>query len=380
MKIRIALLLFFVNVLLVIHHSHSLIQMEYQNNINPSLVSTHFGYPSQQLYLPVDIKAQFTWVTPRRYEYRESLTGKILSDFIEIKINDDRFYGNEYEDVIHLGDDIAFSVPNFNLLLVSEFSNGDGHVKSALGFAFRFQDEKYSLIHQLKKQGQINSLSFSFVRDLSKRDGYFFVGGVPPEIEKTPSTSCKVHGMNNYWDCVMNKVKIGEHEYINYDYSYFDTSLKMIYAPPRFMEFFNTIFLEDALKNDQCQIKKYTWTVKYGCSSEYLTKFPKITFYLDDKPYVLSGKSMFNCDWDICDLYIIENKRSNDWIFGTLFLENYHLLFDYENQQIHFYENTKTFTEIVNSRKSFPFVFVNILIVSVGIGILVLAKKKFKMF
>ena len=120
-----------------------------------------------------------------------------------------------------------------------------------IGFALTFRDYSMSLIHQLKKHGYINELSFTFntghhyIRDL-----YF---GKPPSslfLKPMNKSTCHVNTSfpHNNWNCKVDHIYFTNHsqnKYNEHTLSYFNTVLYETKAPLSFIHFIKNVVLSE---------------------------------------------------------------------------------------------------------------------------------------
>ncbi|XP_014274645.1 lysosomal aspartic protease isoform X2 [Halyomorpha halys] len=65
-----------------------------------------------------------------------------------------------------------------------------------------------------------------------------------------------------------------------------------------------------------------------------ITILPTLTFHIEDTAYNISGKDYVIQLSDICVIGFMENRNSNQWVLGYLFLKNFYTIFNYGTRQI----------------------------------------------
>lgn len=246
---------------------------------------------------------------------------------------------NEIEDYFSLYNisTIQKGLLNFNLMTGMKYYF---ELKESLAFPSNYINEKHSIIHYFKQIGLINKLSFSILYDIGL--GQLFLGGIPDNrIINRKHSYCTIIGKNNYWDCLMISIELHnstKHSVINNAFSpqyiYFDTVKEFIQVPSEFFaSFFN--FYNDVIKNANCNLKGAINSRKLFCEGIPFTQNETLSFVINNYNYTIELYSLFECNANNYCILMLEEK--DKWIFGTFFLKLYHILFDYDNQKIHFY-------------------------------------------
>lgn len=216
--------------------------------------------------------------------------------------------------------------------------------EDCISLKYKYKDEKFSIIHQLKKQNTIKSLSFG----LSKIDsikGYLFFGGIPnSEIERTKRKhigKCKVNLQSDNWGCDLQYIIVNNKSellFVNKYPTFFDVLDSKIIIPNDFFTFLEKNFFSSLINESKCSkviVSDKNWI---ECLTKFLPEKMNITFIINNL--------LFN--FNVHDLFTINEKKSffnlithskyeNQWIFGNFFFEKYITLFDYENNDITFY-------------------------------------------
>lgn len=261
---------------------------------------------------------------------------------IQIKLVSKKYtiIGKEIEDLFSFEDD------NFGpqIRLRFDFIDNDpsAYYLNRISLPFAFENEAYSIVHQMKYKGIIDHLSFSKIK--LNIVSYFYFGGIPDEYitNNTVISHCNVIGNNSYWDCLINSITIRNNSKV-YTFelhpgtvAVFDFEKIFIYAPSNFLDFLlNTIFKDD-LEKGNCSVADSSFR-RLTCKINIEFKIGNITFVIGEYNYTIGFEQFIKCSIGICFLDILDNPDGNYWKLGSLFYESFDVLFDYELKKIFFY-------------------------------------------
>ena len=169
----------------------------------------YIGEPEVKVLLPLDQEMQILWADSGGYRVENSSTSKVIND-TEISFRYNRFYGKTISDKICLRNNIDINTNEIvndtkNIILDDFWFIKVGYIRGydnrvgGIGLAYKFADERYSLIHQLKEKNIISHLSYGFIPSLlintyeqsenekinetsfnnKNKDGIVFFGGIP---------------------------------------------------------------------------------------------------------------------------------------------------------------------------------------------------------
>lgn len=125
-------------------------------------------------------------------------------------------------------------------------------VRNSLAMAYSFSEDNYSLVHLLKKNGNIDKLAFSIVRD--KTDKYIYFGGIPEEsIINLYESNLKVLGRTNYWDCLLFEVILINDTINIYQMNDDDNSSYTYFEPKSFLNKLYSTYLKEVLDSSLCK-------------------------------------------------------------------------------------------------------------------------------
>lgn len=241
------------------------------------------------------------------------------------------------------------------------------------GFSHRFENESYSIVHQLKEKGYINHLAYAFVPNLTGT-GVTYFGGIPDEIRQTKKGGmCNVNTTKKKWSCELKRINFGDFKYDNKFRFHFQVGDEPIYAPFDFLDTLMKSFFKDYLASGNCSMADLIKDV-VKCNITTIKEMPPFELTFDDYKYSLDAIDLFEVTDDKMGYFnVLQNPFSNNtWQIGITFLKHFDTLFDHENERIEFFSNTKTITYI--PFEYFTFFIINSIMLSVGILLIVIIK------
>ena len=219
-------------------------------------------------------------------------------------------------------------------------------VKEFIGLAFHFNNENYSLMHQLKKNNRINELSFTFERyDRDKVNNELYIGGYPKEkIINQHKASLNVNDKFNSWGVNLYEINIEDHQRVisSYDNSHFaiiNTNDDMIYVTKDVFSYIKRNVFSRYINENICEYIEEDNSLYINCLLTELYDFPNITIVIDGVHFTLPKRKLFvpiNSE-DPYSTCIIQSKSFDYFILGTSFFDEYITQFNYEQKQITFY-------------------------------------------
>lgn len=260
---------------------------------------------------------------------------------------------NETRNVLEYESKLELSESKLQLNLpVNIIDNNDDdkkYVESRIGLSYRYDDERFSLVHSLKQEHIISHLSFAFNRVFSSTSSkpQMYFGGIPQTVKNKYKykASFKVNESHKEWGINLINVRIGNEsfniDYNNTFYSYLNTKDSIIKAPLSFMKFLNESIFNELYKQRKCSYR-YGRTHSIDCFMREIDTFPTITFHFEGYLFSFNIYSLFNViERGEFGLFLIQSNEYNDyqWVFGNMLFENYLTEFDYETNLITFYSS-----------------------------------------
>lgn len=226
-------------------------------------------------------------------------------------------------------------------------------IYDGLTFALHPANESFSILHQLKKEGQISKMVYAFEpKEIRLTEGNLHLGGLPENITKNKYFGkCKV--INDSWGCNLRYIYAGDNQnnlFINKYKAIFQSAYGGITAPKEFLDYIAENILKENILRNECEIERnyysdYIFICKNG--KEIFENLPPFLSFVFDNIVLKVPKSQlfyfpsFNGNEKlICNIYLSLNKQEqNIWTFGDRFLSNFITEFDYENKEVTFFSN-----------------------------------------
>lgn len=214
-----------------------------------------------------------------------------------------------------------------------------------VGFSYKFEDEKYSIIHQMYNSNTILKRRFALVPDryYNNKNGTFFFGDIPEElIANKKRGKCSINENYHTWGCNIDKIIIGNNivHTVN-QYAHFSLSNNNIFVPSSFFSIIERDIFSNYLKNFDCKKEKTSNKLHFYCTDAVLHNFPDIQIVFDKVKLKIPTDKLFRCDFSSeCDFLIINRNDYDDhFIIGTPLLDSLDLLFDYDDKSLTFFSN-----------------------------------------
>lgn len=299
------------------------------------------GEPAQMVYLRIDMVQPASWITHNVYRPEHSYSGTKNGEASSLQI------GYFSYDSLIKHETLKISRKNLNLknfyFHYLDIDRPEGTYDS-LSLAYSFNDIRMSLVHQLYESKALSKKQFSFV-PLDSQVGYLYLGYLPQDkMEKEnyrKVSSCKVNPNYNTWGCDIEKVFIDSNVYESNQYAYFNPTTKYTLVPHSFMSFFTETFMREYLDNNICTFDNIIDT--YRCDCTQMTSIPKVVIMLGGEKIELNEDVLFTSYKPQCDLKFKTNVMNMNWVFGSLFINDHIVNFNYAKQMIDIYSNRTSF-------------------------------------
>ena len=285
-------------------------------------------------YYELDMAAPYNWLSP----YSLSLESASSLPSIGMGITNFRkqksLHYIIYKDSIVLGN-TGKTYENFQFYY---FQNKTNYFDS-IALAYKVKEGSLCLVHSLFFDSIIEHRRFAFIRS-KFFEGSFYFGGFPSEFkQKHYNASCHILEDRSTWGCKLPTIYLGESQFENIWFSYFQTNINLIKAPKQFIEFLSDNYFEDKINKGVCQ-KITVFTEHYECKCREIKDFPDIRFIFGSIVFRFNKDKLFVQFDTICQLLIEQNTDGNHWIFGLPFVDEYGMEFDYEKKSITFYDTS----------------------------------------
>lgn len=213
-------------------------------------------------------------------------------------------------------------------------------IHSILGFGYSFDNDSYSIIHQLLYKGLITSASFAF--SPKYETPFLFLGGIPSIYTANRNYSyINIIGNSNKWDFYIDAFSIKnetkESKYKIKRYAYFVSLESFIFAPSDLFEQLVSFYLSDFSLKGHCHILDKISNRYILCSIHPKIRMGNLTFLINGYEYSFTAENFWSCGEEYCIFSIKENIEENQWVIGSDFVGMFSMLFDYENKRVNIY-------------------------------------------
>ena len=314
-----------------------------ENMYNEFYSKFNIGIPPQRLTFYYELNFNESSISEEFYAKDRSSTYKLIDE------NNTKGYISQ--ESFEVDQDIVLQ--NFTFLL-----NGkSGNIKNENNLGININKKSnLSFLNQLKQNNLIEKRIFSFlfgdsiISEARSFDGKVLFGILPHDIypsfdEKdlkwTPNKE------NKNWNLKFDIIKY-ENKEIKDNIVNLDLGLNLIIGPESFRKILLEEFFKKNLESKNCKenyffnIKDEQFYIFYSCNVETeFIEIPKLRFYHKDfnETFELSFENLFNKYKNRFIFNIIFKKKpQNEWTFGKLFLTNYPLVFDLEQERIGYYK------------------------------------------
>ena len=320
-----------------------------------------FGTPKACHLLTIHPQSFLIWVMDARskildkkkliYDATKSTTGRYNQSIIEIKLDTDKtLKGNVAFDRIYTKDSFLFRGVFLSAIASNHYTD-EGMI--GLGYRGHPFEERYSFINQLFFNGLIYHKVFtqSFKDD---ENGLITFGEIPKEIVnnykkygRCSALNVEKNGKiykNRKWECGIDGIYFGDvydekfiHILVNSRTSFFSFRKRAL-VPKEIFNFFANNYFSELIKNNICErllIGKYD-TIK--CDREIIDG-PKINLIFGDWAMSLPVNKLitYNKKTKSYEFIFYNKKNFEHWSLGRPVVRLFHMVYDYQNQEIGFY-------------------------------------------
>ena len=320
-----------------------------------------FGTPKACHLLTIHPQSFLIWVMDARskildkkkliYDATKSTTGRYNQSIIEIKLDTDKtLKGNVAFDRIYTKDSFLFRGVFLSAIASNHYTD-EGMI--GLGYRGHPFEERYSFINQLFFNGLIYHKVFtqSFKDD---ENGLITFGEIPKEIVNNYKKYGRCSALNvekdgkiyknRKWECGIDGINFGDeydekviHILVNSRTSCFSFRTRAL-VPKEIFNFFANNYFSELIKNNICErllIGKYD-TIK--CDREIIDG-PKINLIFGDWAMSLPVNKLitYNKKTKSYEFIFYNKKNFEHWSLGRPVVRLFHMVYDYQNQEIGFY-------------------------------------------
>ena len=304
------------------------------------------------IYFPINTNLEYTWLNNNsltNYKYCEINQGPK-----KIKLKDDEYQVFPCQTEVEY--DHKTILPNYNFFMLKNIVYLIEKREYGCGLSFKFQDEKFSLVHQLFNSKLIDRKSFAFEPVTGQKRGYIHFGGTPYEHRTDRFNyqgSCHVTG-NSSWGCALKSILIGNKTYSFNINTVFQSSLENMIESIKFFEIMTEDVFKKEIERHVCEIVVNYEEKRYlECSPDAFDGKMNVTFEFNDLKISFPILQLFFfADVKYHSRFSYDYNDPNMFDFGFAFFNRFNLsIFDYDEQSIKFYSENILITQ--NSNDSY---------------------------
>lgn len=370
--------------------SCTLINIDYYFHYTTHKAEIYIGELTKKYFVIIDLTSQYTWINAIDSSNPLDETDNKLSES-RVIYNYNEFKAKQVQDIFGFKNYEGL-LKQFDYFFITQniLSKGESLLPQAngvIGLAYSFPDEKYSLIHSLKKEGIIDHMSFSIAKS-----NQIALGGVPSEISvnnyqstcevingNSNLTSAAIHEYSNinegHWRCSLSKVIIKNNTKTWTYRTKNDNTVSFIidkdknYAPKSFMSFIKDNFYSEELRSKYFRIYNIEGIEQLSSPDDGTARHGNLTFVIGKYQYTIDLFYFWECYDIACDFTIYENPFGDFWILGALFLNQFIMEFDYELKKVVFYskKEIELYEDIEEYYHIKAMLIVNGVILSIGV-------------
>ena len=315
----------------------------------------------QSFYIWVkDIKnPDETFENEKKYDPNKSKTKKINRTLFEIDYEEDRkITGYRVIDNIYLKGGKLLMRGNFLSVIESQNFTGDEGI-IGLGYRGSKIEEKNSFVKQLYNNGYIFHRVFtqSFT---DSAQGMITFGEIPTNIVddykkygRCAALNKIVNGKNvknRKWECQIdgiyfgNKYKESEVKKLKDTRASFFSFRKKALVPMEIFTYFEQTYFENYIKEGTCQKFNDNQYDYFGCKKN-IENADKINLIYGDWVMSIPSEKLFKFkkSTELYEFMFYHKKDFESFSLGRPVVRNFHMVYDYQNQEIGFYNKDNVF-------------------------------------
>ena len=288
----------------------------------------------------------------KKYDPNKSTTSQVTRILIKIEYEESQtITGYSIIDNLYLKDKLLMKGSFLSATESSSFQGDEGMI--GLGYRGSSKEEKYSFINQLYHNGII--FHRVFTQNFEKGDqGIISFGEIPKNIVddyknygRCPALHKIVDGKkvkNRKWECEINGIYFGDEydeskvkKYENTRASFFSFRQRAL-VPQDVFDYFEKNYFDKYISDGTCKkfsVKNYDI---FGCKN-ILEDAPKINIIYGDWVMSLPPSKLFSYKKtsELYEFIIYHQTNFESWSLGRPIVRLFHMVYDYQNQEVGFY-------------------------------------------
>lgn len=294
------------------------------------LATFEIGDPSLTLNQIIDQSLPYSLLYSEEHSNTRSTSKKIIEDGLSTELSQDKI-------ILHFIDSSTCTIPKFEYYFLKNYNDiQSSFFPYGISLAYSFYNKDMSLIDHLYNQKKISHKLYAFQAEKNELFGTLYLGEVPDNLSSLYPYSDVINIEDNHtsWGWTIKQVKFGNSNYnISYsnNYVYVNTGYPNISIPETYFKKYCDYLSSISL----CSQYVHEDFTDVSCSKYIVNSLGNITFYFDYN-IIMTFKlsSFFKCNDSKCTSLIISYRNANDWMLGTVFLDNFLSIFDYESRTV----------------------------------------------
>ena len=329
------------------------------------------GTPAQSISLLLDTRSSWIWL-PSKDCICHSSTGfnsLVSSTYWDIGVSRVIEY-NEGKIIGSIGEE-NFSFSNFTvksqlfILIDQDFGLDYLDSDGGLGLGFKeLSDYNPTFIENLKNQGSVNESIFSFwfpnINWNSPKDPAFTIGGYDSDQYGTGyDVAINIRPGYGHWTIFIESISVNKTKPISSkSAAILDASAYLLLGPKAQVK-----SILDKIKTSVRNCNSSSELLECKCSLESLSKFPEITFYIDENSFSVKPENYLYHNDGKCTI-LISNSSDSKWILGQPFFREYYTVYDMDKLQVRLWKAKQNYFELksLTNDESFDFIQSSVLI------------------
>ena len=258
--------------------------------------------------------------------------------------------------------------------------------KGIIGVSFKFSDEKYSLIHQLKNNGYIDHLSFAFSAIGFHNNGQMFFGSIPDSyISNMNKVSIKVDPSRIGWGVPLDSIEFTidnvKYEYNNKFYAQFNSFEDRIFVPDDFFKYISDNAFKKYYNDGACHLTADTRRKYINCNITLIRDFPEMKFNIGGFKIKLNYQKLFgtlsrNDSYFIIQENSYDEENKDTFLLGSYLFDQFITEFDYEEKTVNLYSKVQLEVYNNNTLNKMLLILIDIIMLSCVAGLVYTVKKR----
>lgn len=305
-------------------------------------LTLNLGTPPVRIQWFINTNFPYTRISPATYNPNNSSSGVLIKDEL-IKVEDQTSSFQMYQETVGIGESSIEEIKGFSFYLgvIPTHSWSDG-----FGFAYKFQDESFSIIHQLYKNGKISEKSFGLIPYRSDRKpgtGSIYLGEISDVIlnDYRYNGSCLVSDDYIPWGCQISSLILNNKTYVFNQYAFFNTAQYHTIVSTKFFDFIYNNYFINWVDNEACLKIMISSVYYFRCYQVAVEMAGKISFQFNNKlTLIIPIIDLFTCSEELCESNFVSNADKNLFEFGSAFFKFFNAtVFHYDKKAVFFYSD-----------------------------------------